>query len=167
MRFWLCLISICLASAAFAQGPSIPDDIRLNQASDYSQYESLVKKSLAWLLRTPLDEHVEKRIEVNAFVMLWLAGAPDVKLDIDSDAMPFLADDENLIFPFIHGMALYKMGHPHESDKVKLHAEGLRSTAQAIEQSSCVKKSKTIKALLKADRKGELEELVTEWLADS
>lgn len=162
----LFLVSILLACVQFSwgQGPRIPEDVQLEEPSDYTDQEGLARKCLAWLINTPLDEHVEKRMEVNAFVMMWLAGHPELKLDINSDVLPFIREDDTLIFPFIHGMALYQIGHPSETDTEKLHAEGLRTLAKAVRQNSCVKKTKSIKAVLKAERKDELPELVAEWL---
>lgn len=147
-------------------GPNIPDSLILNSEKDYDSYMALAKKSLAWLIHTPLDEHTDKRNEVNAFVMLWLSGSPKITLEIDSKATPFIHDDETLIFPFIHGMALYKLGHPECEDKVKLHAEGLRTVNKASKQSSCVKSTKALKAIRKATKKNRLTDLAAEWLSN-
>lgn len=157
---------ICCLSLTAQIGPNIPDDIVLQTEKDYDGYEGLAKKSLAWLINTPLDEHVDKRNEVNAFVMLWLSGSPKITLDIDSKATPFIREDETLIFPFIHGMALYQLGHPECTDRAKLHAEGLKTVNKANKQSSCVKNTKTLKAISKAVRKDKVEELAEEWLSN-
>jgi hypothetical protein len=146
-------------------GPNIPDDLVLQTDKDYEDHLGLARKSLAWLINTPLDEHLDKRNEVNAFVMLWLSGSPTITVEIDSKATPFIHDDETLIFPFIHGMALYQLGHPACDNKAKLHAEGLRVVNKANKQSKCVKSTKTLKAISKAAKRNNLAQLAEDWLS--
>lgn len=166
MRFALLFIACFGILNITAQlGPNIPDDLILQSDEDYAGHLALARKSLAWLINTPLDEHIDKRNEVNAFVMLWLSGSPTITLEIDSKATPFIHDDETLIFPFIHGMALYQLGHPECKDKSKLHAEGLRVVNKANKQSKCVKSTKTLKAISKAEKRKNLAKLAEEWLS--
>ena len=166
MRIVLIFIACLWTLVLDAQvGPNIPDSLVMHSAKDYDNHMALAKKSLAWLINTPLDEHVHKRNEVNAFVMLWLSGSPTITLEIDSKATPFIHEDETLIFPFIHGMALYQLGHPECTDRAKLHAEGLRTVNKASKQSRCVKSSKSLKAISKAAKKKRLSDLAAKWLS--
>jgi hypothetical protein len=157
VKLILC-ISLLLTTVAFqgqSGAPDIPDEFILESEEDYRGYEALAKKGLAWLLDTPLDEFVEERNEVNAFALIWMSGCPYLKLDITSDVMPFLDTHPDLIYPFMHAMALYKLNHGKCEDAIQLHAEGLRGVAKVIKKSD-IKKSKEIRTLLKADKKGRL-----------
>ncbi len=154
-QLFICFVSLFLSLGTFAQngvGPSIPKDVVLNTEQDYAAQKSLVIKSLSWLISTPLEEHVDKRNELNAFVLLWLSGSPSLTLNIESKSMPFLEENEDLLFTFMHGMALYQLHHPKEKDKIKLHAEGLIAVARIVKMSK-VKKDGNLKKLLKAYRK--------------
>lgn len=153
---FIAFILMAIGSIGQSGAPDIPDEFSLNTLEDYQQHEALLKKGLAWLLNTPLDEFVDERNEVNAFVLLWLSGSPYVKLEISSDVLPFLETDPDLIYPFMHGMALYKLNHGKCEDSIQLHAEGLRGVAKAVSQSHNVKKTRDIRALLKAERKGRI-----------
>lgn len=166
MRLFFLIIfcgSLCVGYGQ-SSGPRLPKDLVLEKAEDYREHEGLAKKCAAWLINTPLDKEVKKRNELNAFVMMWFSGSPDYTLVIQSEALPFLADHEELLFPFIHGMGLYVLGHPQETDAVKLHAEGLKAVSIAVNSSKCVQKDKVLKSILKAERRGKLTELVESWL---
>lgn len=148
---------LLLTTSIFGQSgaPDIPDEFVLTTEEDYRGYEALAKKGLAWLLDTPLDQFVEERNEVNAFVLIWMSGCPYMKLDITSDVLPFLDTHPDLIYPFMQAMALYKLNHGKCEDSIQLHAEGLRGVAKVVKLSD-IKKSKEIRTLLKADKKGRL-----------
>jgi hypothetical protein len=147
-------------SAFHAQpgAPSVPTDLVLNDAEDYKDHQALCRKSLAWLLQTSMCEYEPKRNELNAFVLLWLSGSPEVWLEFDSKCMPFLEDNEELFYTFIHGMALYSLSHPHEESKTVLHAHGLEAIARIVRNSKCIKKTKILKDIVRADRKDQLEQ---------
>lgn len=136
--------------------PEIPDEFVLESEDDYRHYEALAKKGMAWLLDTPVDEFTDERNEVNAFVLLWLSGSPYVNLDISSDVMPFLESHPDLIYPFMHGMALYKINHGKCEDAIQLHAEGLRGVAKVLGNTKSIKKNRELRDLVKANKKGRL-----------
>jgi len=160
----LCILGMVFWVNAFAQGPRIPEDLSLESPDDYIEYQPLAISCMSWLVNTPRNEFPEKRMETNAFVMLWLAGTPTVKLVIDSKVLPFLEDEEDLLFPFIYGMALFQIKHADVNDKAVLHAEGLKTVVEVCERCRCVSKSNYLKKIRKAYKHGKLVELATEWL---
>ena len=164
MKSLLIIFLMSVGLSAYTQ-PDIPEKFLLETKEDYDAQEDLVKDCLKWLLKQPLHKEMNKRNELNAFVMIWLSGSPTVELNIKSSAMPFLDTDEELFFTFVHGMALYKMNHPDETDEVKLHTQGLISVAEQILQSEDhVKKTKEIKKLLKVYKKGSMNSYVRELM---
>lgn len=160
----LTLLACSLTGYAQCSAPNVPEELVLNEAADYAEHKALVKKSLSWLVKTPMDECVEAREELNAFVILWLSGSPELLVDVKTSCMPFIADNEDLFFTFLHGVALYQINHRQETDPVVLHAQGLKSVAFQVRETKCPK-TPELKAILKADRKNKLKEYATECLA--
>lgn len=146
----------------------LPDEYVLNTQEDYEAHEELVVQCLEWLLDTPLNENRNHRNEVNGFIMIWLSGSPEISLDIKSRAMPFLEQDEELFFTFLHGMSLYKLKHKKEEDLILLHAEGLRAVAkQSLQSEDHVERTKVIKKIVKAHKKSRLIELTREFFENT
>ncbi|MFT4679230.1 MAG: hypothetical protein ACI84C_001022 [Flavobacteriales bacterium] len=162
----LALLACSLTSISQCSAPNVPEELVLAEAAHYGEHKALVKKSLAWLVKTPMDECTEAREELNAFVVLWLSGSPEIRVDVKTSCMPFIEDNEDLFFTFLHGVALYQINHRQETDPVVLHAQGLKSVAFQVREAKC-SKSPELKAILKADRKNRLEEYATECLAIS
>ncbi|MCB0761377.1 MAG: hypothetical protein KDC12_07650 [Flavobacteriales bacterium] len=155
----VCLLG--LASPAQDKAPQVPDALVLNVAEDYAQYQGLVVKCLSWLVSTPSDVQIPEREELNAFVILWLSGAPDITVDVTTDCMPFLKDHEDLFFTFLHGMALFQIKHPAENDPARLHEAGLEAVVFQVKETKC-KRTPELKEILKAERKGRLYEYAVE-----
>jgi hypothetical protein len=153
----LSMVAFPAAIAAQCNAPNVPEELVLTEAAHYSEHKTLVKKCLSWLVKTSKDECVETREELNAFVILWLSGAPDITVDVSTDCMPFIEENEDLFFTFLHGVALYQMNHEKESDPIVLHAHGLKAVAFQLRESKCTKSAES-KKILKADRKDKLEE---------
>ena len=156
-------ISFFLLSIGLLAQPSIPEEFDLTHGEDYAQYEPLVIESLEWLLKNPIDQDLEKRTELNAFVMIWLSGSPNIEMQINSTWLKFTEENEELFFTFLQGMALHQLEHPKEKDLVRLHAQGLNAVArQVIECQGCVKSNKALKKLIKAYKKGKMMSYVEE-----
>ncbi len=153
----LLMVAFPATVEAQCNAPHVPEELVLTEAAHYSEHKALVKKCLSWLVKTPKDECVETRDELNAFVILWLSGAPDLTVDVSTDCMLFIEENEDLFFTFLHGVALYQINHEKENDPVVLHAQGLKAVAHQAREAKCAK-SAEIKKILKADRKDKLEE---------
>ena len=73
-----------LFSLAFqAQDFKVPKKIKLDKAEDYAEYEDEVLRAIEWLKNTPLTEQKAKRKKVNAFLLRWMTGTPDISITVD------------------------------------------------------------------------------------
>jgi hypothetical protein len=142
--------------------PDLPDYSWWKKASDYAVSRDSVEKVLTWLCRTPFAVFPIERSEANACVLFWIAGAPDLIVDIDTDVMPFVKENEELLYPVIHGMALYQLKHPKEKDPVKLHMEGLKTLAALVDQSESLRKERYLREVMRAYHRDKLKEYVDE-----
>lgn len=146
--------------------PSIPENYAWNTPEEYASDSVLVRTCLEWLCQANISTEFEKRTEVNAFVMTWLTNSPWVRLSIDSKTLPFMKHNPDLFFVFAHGMALYAMKHKGASDKLLLHAEGLKAVARLAWENEVLSKSDYLRPLLKAARSDKrLRKYVTKQLA--
>ncbi len=166
LRSYIFMLLLALTmEGAMAQCPTLPISYSWTTANDYAKDEDLIKKTLVWLCNTPLGHDVQQRSKANAYVLEWLAGSPTVKLDVKTTGMPFIEQHPELLFPLIHGMALYVMQHPKEKDTLVLHTEGLKVAARLAEQSKELNKSADVKRLVRKAKAGKLKEYCAELLA--
>lgn len=154
-------------SAQVCKAPEIPVEYNWSTQEEYRASKDDIEKCLKWLCTTPYGLEVVKRSEINAYVMTWLAGSPDITVNLDVKFFPFLQENQELLFTMIHGMAYYQLNHPNEKSQEKIYLKGLETICDLANQSEELKKAKYLKALLKADKKKELKPYLDELLGKS
>jgi hypothetical protein len=88
--------------------------------------------------------------------MEWLAGTTGITIDVDSRALPFAEENPELLYSFIHGMALFKMKNRGCENVDEMRIQGLKAVSKLIEQEEEMKRSKSVKQLMrmsKSDKK--------------
>ncbi|MBX7050419.1 MAG: hypothetical protein K1X54_00145 [Flavobacteriales bacterium] len=161
------LCFFCLNTSVFAQPgrcPKIPAKYLWETPEEYQKDEDQVRKTLKWLCQTPLGIDVEQRGLANAYVLEWLAGSPSILIEINSHYLEFADSQPELLFSFIHGMALYKMDHPSVKDEQTLYSSGFTVVAELAAQSKEYSRQKELRNLLKAYKKGKVKEYTREVL---
>jgi hypothetical protein len=138
--------------------PKLPETYTWNNADDYKKDYDLVKKTLKWLCNTPLGLDVQQRSIANAFVLEWLAGSPQIRVEIETEKLTFYSKHSDLMFSFIHGVALYMMEKPTVQDELTLYTAGYSTVASLASQSEELSKSGELKPLLKALKKNRIKE---------
>jgi hypothetical protein len=132
--------------------PEIPEKYTWENAVDYQKDSTLVSECLIWLCQAPLYSNLECRSRVNVFVMEWLAGTPNLIIDVDSKVVPFTEENPELLYSFIHGMALYKMKNRNCEDQREMRIQGLKAVCKLIEREEDMKKSKSVKQLMRMSK---------------
>lgn len=137
--------------------PTIPDGMALENAEDFRRADAIASKCVNWLLA---HDHAECQAEfdrLNAFVLVWLSGHPDLLIEVNTDAMPFLEAHIELLYPMLHGMARYALETPvKDQNHVDAHVAGLAAVADACIADRNLRRDETLKEILKARRKGRL-----------
>jgi hypothetical protein len=153
-------LCFCLCSDLFSQGrcPDIPAQYEWNSAEEYQKDAELVKKTLRWLTMAPLNVDLAVRSEANLFVLRWLSGTPDYRVDIQTSMLPFLEDHPELLDSFMHGVALGYLTKGQDIGLLDAYAAGFQSVAQIAAQSKTMSKSRALKPLLRAARNQQLKE---------
>jgi hypothetical protein len=158
------ILLLCLCMGAmpqlWGQGrcPEIPSNYSWQTIEDYRKDADLVKKTLRWLTLAPLQLDLVTRSEANLFVMRWLAGTPDLKIEIQTSELPFIQAHPELLESFIHGMALAYLNKDGEVSRLDAYVSGFQSVAQVASQSKAMTKSRPLKPLLKAAKRREIKQ---------
>ena len=158
----LCL-STTLAQSPIA--PRIPEHYEWKTAREYKRDEDLVIRTLQWLCANPLSTGIEYRSKATLFVMEWIAGSPRLTLSIRSADLPFYESYPDLLFPYIQGLALKKLGKPACESELEAMVGGFSVVGFMIESDPVLKKEKALQPLLKAYKKNKLQPYVEELLA--
>ena len=138
------------------QCPDLPEKYGWRVAEDYSKDRELVKKTLRWLCITPLSEDIRDRALANAFVLEWLAGTPEITMNVRTKVLDFPSEHPELILTFMHGMAYYAMSHPKENNEVKMYEAGIKTVVELAGQSKDLSKLTRIKEFERMMKKGKL-----------
>lgn len=89
------LLFSCLVNAQ--EKITIPIDYILETNADYHKYEKKIIECVDWLLVNPIDKNEEQRKEVNAFLIAWMAGSPDVSIELTQEVVTFTEQADALI----------------------------------------------------------------------
>jgi len=113
-----------------AQEFTVPKDYKLEVAEDYAQYEQDIVNAIEWVLNTPIDEQLSKRVEANAFIMKWLTGSPTVQVEIHPEIVSFIDSGHDLMMPFLGGWTKYSIETKDYSNKVAGNLAGLEAVME-------------------------------------
>ena len=162
----LFMLGCSVASAQASRCPKIPDSYHWVSARDYKREEELVIKTLQWLIKTPIHHEIEIRGKANLFVMEWICGSPRIDLVIHSDRLPFYVDYPELLFPYLHGMALCKLVKNEECNELQGMIEGFNIVAFMVLNDTDFKKVKSLQPITKAYKKGKMRAYVESLISN-
>jgi len=134
----------------------VPKDYKLDSKDDYSKYEGKVIECIDWLLATPISQAPEKRQEVNVFLVKWLSGNPDMKVDIQQEIVTFI-DSPDCLLIFMGGWAKYAIENQDFNSKRNGNIAGIESVIEFYNRNKdIIGKNKNIEKYVKLKEKGEL-----------
>ncbi|MBI1267406.1 MAG: hypothetical protein GC193_08260 [Cryomorphaceae bacterium] len=160
------LIGICLFTvhaAAQCVPPALPNSVAFKNATDYRSQDAKAAECLEWLLSKDSFECSEQREGVNAYVLVWLSGHPDVIVNVETRVMPFIDKHPELLFPMVHGSAQYALStDKKEQTQVKALVSGLKAVDSFCRSSKTLRKDPDLKQLHKLIRKKK----ISSWIED-
>jgi Flp pilus assembly protein TadD len=137
--------------------------IKLKTDEDFAKNEPLVLKAYDWLLNTPVGEKPETRKQINAFLMQWMTGAPNVSIEIKQEIVPYMDCGECLMI-FMGGFTKYAL-ETKDFSKLKANIAG---TAAVIKFYNANKKQlgvqKEIEKFIKLKNKNKLEKYLKKYI---
>jgi len=145
----------------FAQDFEIPGNYEFTTKEDYARYEADILKSIEWLTHTPVGTQPEKRLDVNAFLLKWLAGSPDVSVEIKTEIVNFIDPNPELLIIFICGWTKYSIETKDNKNKLTGNLKGIESVMDFYTRyKENMKKDKNVEKYIKMKEKGTLEEFI-------
>jgi len=147
-----------------AQTFEVPKNVNLAKAEDYKQYEEAIVKGTDWLMNTPINSEQAKRKEVNAFLMKWMTGSPDVSLEMNADVITFMECPDCLIM-FLAGWTKLAIQSDTKVSNIQGSVQGVKDVIALYEKNKAViGKNKAIEKYIKLDNKGKLETYISSKL---
>ncbi len=158
MKKITCVIILAfIGMQLIAQSFEVPKNVNLMKAEDYKQYEEAIVKGTDWLLNTPINSEQAKRKEVNAFLMKWMTGSPDVSLEMNADVLTFMECPDCLMM-FLAGWTKLAIQSDTKVSNVEGSIQGVKDVIALYQKNKAyIGKNKAIEKYIKLDNKGKLE----------
>ena len=157
----LLIASVLSFSVAAAQTPPNFDLIKLEHSADYKPASPFALQTANYLLSTPLKVDNPDRIKSLQFIYKWMTGTPDYSFRLDEAANTIFKGNNELMGIYMASMVKYSLENKAEAKDpkaVKLNSI-LGTIAYCEKKENNVKPSKSLKKLLEARDKGELDKL--------
>lgn len=154
------LFTLLVSFPSFSQNFEVPKGVHLETKEDYAQYEGDIIKGVDWLIKTPAESEKDKRLEVNAFLLQWLSGSPNVMIEITQEVATFMECSDCLMI-FMGGWAKYSLENNDYADKIKGNLAGIESVIEFYNSNkSVLAKNNAIEKYVKLKEKGKLEKYI-------
>ncbi len=129
----------------------------LKNKEDYALYEEDIVKMTNWLVQTPLSEETELRRQINAFIVEWVSGSPNVSVELSEKTVPYLKCRECLAL-FMGSWSKYCI----ENNDYENSTEACYSATKDVitfytKNKKALGKNKEIEKLIALEDKGELK----------
>lgn len=142
---------------------NLPENIELNKKSDYSKYENEVIQAAKWLEETDLDKEVEKRKQIQTFVVKWVSGSPDITLEINAGLMDLFNDSGELMALYFASYSRYLLENKEATASSATKA-GIISMINVYKKGIGVKKNSEMKRAIKFNDQNKLEDYIAQNL---
>ena len=147
-----------------AQEFKVPENVTLNTKEDYINTEKDVINAAKWLEATQLGKEMDKRIQVNAFVLKWLTGSSTVTVEVNRFCTDLTDRNPHLLGVFLASFARYALENNYSKDKLKGNTAAIKGMINCYNLGGEAKKNKLLDKAVEADKNGKLEEWVKENL---
>lgn len=167
----------CCCSYMFGQAPAndsitykgekeyVPNDTIQDWSLDYQSLEPQVKADIDWLTYTPLGENQDVRDDKNSFVLMWMSGAPYMKMNIDNRIVTFMGGEPWLIMSYMTGWTKYFLENNYSQNEIQLSIAGVKNVINFYQRNKRnLEKNKEVESYIKLDKSGKLEEHIASVL---
>lgn len=151
------LIVLFLCFGLTAQEFTVPANVSFESEADYINQEQQVLSAINWLMSTPVSEQQDKRKAVNAYLMQWMTGTPNVTIEISQAVVPFM-ECADCLMAFLSGWTKYSLENEYSKDRVAGALAGVTHTIAFYElNKKALGRNAELEKLIKKQKKGELE----------
>lgn len=148
-KFALVLLLLALGTGgAFAQTVFEVPAYSFRKPADYAKYEADIVKAANWLEENPLGKSIDKRKEINTFVLEWLMGTDKVTISLSEKLLAYTEKNPDLLGVYMASYARYELAHPESESDVDAIKAALLSIAAVYENSPTHEKEKALEKLI-------------------
>lgn len=142
-----------------AQDNNTSNGIKLETPEDYKKTEQLFLAGTDWFVNTPISETPAKRKEINAFLLKWMMGSPNVSIELVSGIVPL--DCPDCMMAFMSGWAKYSIKNNYSKDKIAGAVAGAENAIDFYTKNKAeIGKNSDMEKLIKQQKKGKLNKFI-------
>ena len=154
VKFKILILLLSFCSISLAQEFEVPQQVKLEKAEDYAQYNAKVIEAINWLENTPVQEDKTKRKSTSAFLMQYMTGTPDFTIEVLPFQLELTENNPDLLMSFLGGWSRFALENPSEKDNpVMANKAGIKSILKVYEKNkgNGIKKDRKVEKLLKME----------------
>ena len=161
----LFVLPLSLMAQEYRKCPSFNTEEKWENLDSFEKNRKNIEDLLGWLVSTPPTEQLIERSAASIFVMEWVTKNPNLLVNVEVGPYNDYLITEDLMLSYLFGNINYALKHEGKIKQDAQRVAGLKSLLFLIEHSESYSKNKIFKSLLRANRKGELQEFDKEmWL---
>lgn len=138
----------------------LPPNTVLEAKEDYAKYETTMVDAARWLEETDLGKEPDKRQMVNAFVLQWVSGSPNVSVEINEQLSKIYGKNIQLIGVYLASYSRHYIENKGTATKASATKAALTSMMNVYKKKIAISKSKEMEKLIKLTDEGTLDEYV-------
>ena len=160
--FLICLI-FTLTSVLVVRAQTtfeVPQNVELKSKDDYAKYEPQVIDAAKWLEQTGLDKEIDKRKEVNSFVLQWISGSPTISIDITEKLAKIYGKNDQLLGIYLASYARNFLENKNTATRFSATKGGLTSMMNVYKKGIGITKSKEMDKLINLTDENKLDDYI-------
>jgi hypothetical protein len=154
------LVLLCSFSTAAQTEFEVPKNVKLEADSDFYTYKDDVINAANWLEETDLDKEVAKRKEVNAFIIKWASGVPDINIDLTEGISKLCGKNEDLMVLFFASYCRKNLENKNINTKTATKAAVI-SMIKVYKKGIGIIKNSDMDNAIQANEDNKLDEYIT------
>lgn len=158
------LITLFFSGISAAQTTfEVPQKVVLESDSDYPKYNNDIINAAKWLEETDLNKETAKRKEVNAFVIKWISGTPDISVAITESLTKLFGENNELMVVYLASYSKEFLENKNATDATATKA-ALISIIKVYKKGIAITKNKDMDKAVKAYDENKLDKYMADKL---
>jgi len=137
----------CLDKSCAQTQFDLPQQIQLKSKEDYARYETTVIGAAKWLESTDFDRYMDKRNQINDFIIKWVSGSPNVTVNLDEPLARLTEKNPELLALYVASYARYTLENKRSPSNFYATKAGLTSISNVYKKGIDVSRSKLLEKL--------------------
>ncbi len=154
----LFILPFSMLAQEYRKCPKFDANEDWEKVESFAQNRKNVEELVEWLIATPPTEQLIERSAASIFVMEWVTKNPNLRVDVEVGPYTDYLITEDLMLAYLFGNINYVLKHEGKVKKEAQRVSGLKALLFLIEHSESYSGNKVFKSLLRASRKGQLNE---------